>query len=153
MEPRARPAATRGPRPCPQTSNVATKTDSRTDREHERRYTPESNKHLKSLVLAFEPETQRGSEYPKPLDRMISLLGMVEQQPLVDVFGNAMQVAGQAYNQILFAFDVVQPALWAASGKLREYAAANLSDPEQVEFCRLMAELVLWSQVTGQPLL
>ena len=54
VEPRARPAATRGPRPCPQTGNAATKTDSRTDKEHERRYTPESPRHLKSLVLAVE---------------------------------------------------------------------------------------------------
>ncbi len=100
----------------------------------------------------FEPESQGASEYPKPLDRMMNLLGMIEQRPLADVFGSAMRVAGQAYNQVLFAFDIVQPALRAASGKLREYESANLSDPEQVEFRRLLAELTLWSQITGQPL-
>ena len=56
---------------------------------------------------AFEPESQRASEFPKPLDRMMNLLGMIEQRPLADVFGNAMRVAGQAYNHVLFAFDIV----------------------------------------------
>ena len=101
---------------------------------------------------ALEPESQRASEFPKPLDRMMNLLGMIEQQPLADVFGNAMRVAGQAYNHVLFALDIVQPALWTACGKLREYESANLSDPEQVEFRRLLAELTLWSQITGHPL-
>ena len=53
VEPRAGPAATRGSCPCPHGGDTTTKTDSRTRTEHERRYTPERPKHLKSLVLTF----------------------------------------------------------------------------------------------------
>ncbi len=51
VEPRAAPAATRGPNLCPHTGNATTKTDSRTETEHEHCYTSESLKHLKSVVL------------------------------------------------------------------------------------------------------
>jgi hypothetical protein len=52
VEPRARPAATRGFRPYPLADSIAVKTDSRTHTEHKRYYTSERPKHLKSLVLA-----------------------------------------------------------------------------------------------------
>ncbi len=51
MEPRATPAATRGPQPHPGNRRTTTKTDSRTRTEHKNRYSPASRKHLKSLVL------------------------------------------------------------------------------------------------------
>ena len=60
VEPRARPAATRGPQPCPQTGNVTTKTDSRTDTEHEDRNT-QTTKHLKSLVLGLPQRGRKAS--------------------------------------------------------------------------------------------
>jgi hypothetical protein len=51
VEPRARPAATRGFRSCPLADGIAVKTDSRTRTEHKRYYTSEKPKHLKSVVL------------------------------------------------------------------------------------------------------
>src|ERR1019366_266876 len=53
VEPRARPAATRGQQPCPHPGSAITETDSRTHTEHEDRNTSRHPKHLKSLVLGF----------------------------------------------------------------------------------------------------
>ena len=100
---------------------------------------------------AFEPESRLG-EYPKPFDRMVNLLGMLEHAQLASLFSDAIQVSGRAYNAVLFAFDVITPVLWSVSPKLREYEAYNLSDPERVELFRSMATSILWAQRTGQQL-
>ena len=50
-QPRARPAATRGSRPCPPADGIPVKTDPHTHTEHKRYYTSERSKRLKSLVL------------------------------------------------------------------------------------------------------
>ena len=52
VEPRARPVATRGQQPCPDTSSTTGKTGTGTDTEHEDHNTPNKQKHLKSLVLS-----------------------------------------------------------------------------------------------------
>ena len=59
MEPRARPAATRGQQPGPDTASTTRKTGTRTDTEHEDHNTPNKRKHLKSLVLP-----RRGPDRP-----------------------------------------------------------------------------------------
>jgi hypothetical protein len=51
VEPRARPAATRGQQPCPDTASTTGKTGTRIETEHEDHNTPNKRKHLKSLVL------------------------------------------------------------------------------------------------------
>src|SRR5208283_3703900 len=51
VEPRAVPAATRGPQPCPDTAAAITKTDSETETEHQHQCTPVWHKRLKSVVL------------------------------------------------------------------------------------------------------
>jgi len=51
VEPRAVPAATRGPKPCPHSRGGTTQPDSRTETEHDSGNNPERHKHLKSLVL------------------------------------------------------------------------------------------------------
>jgi hypothetical protein len=56
VEPRAGPAATRGPFSCPPAGNTTTKTDLKTHTEHKRHYTPDDPKHLKSLVLTPDAE-------------------------------------------------------------------------------------------------
>ncbi len=58
MEPRAIPAATRGPKPCPYFSGGTTKPDSKTGTEHHSGNTPEHHKHLKSLVLTPDPASK-----------------------------------------------------------------------------------------------
>ena len=63
VEPRASPAATRGPQPYPDTGNVITETDSRTDTEHQDRNTSGQPKHLKSLVLGREPPRPRRTRW------------------------------------------------------------------------------------------
>src|SRR5208283_1338415 len=55
VEPRAVPAATRGPQPCPDTAAAITKTDSETETEHQDQCTPVWHKRLKSVVLGPEP--------------------------------------------------------------------------------------------------
>jgi hypothetical protein len=56
VEPRARPAATRGQQPRPVTASATGKTGTRADTEHEDHNAPNKRKHLKSLVLS----SQRG---------------------------------------------------------------------------------------------
>ena len=51
MEPRAIPAATRGPQPSPHRAATTAKPDFKTGIEHKNGNTPERHKHLKSLVL------------------------------------------------------------------------------------------------------
>jgi hypothetical protein len=51
VEPHAIPAAKRGQKPYPHTAAAITKTDSKTDTEHQTSNTPECFKQLKSLVL------------------------------------------------------------------------------------------------------
>lgn len=53
VEPRARPAATRGLKPCPQPDNTITKTDPGIESEHKVGNTPEHPKNLKYLVLGM----------------------------------------------------------------------------------------------------
>ena len=52
VEPRARPAATRGPQPRPHAGTATTKTDSKADTEHKTGNDSAGYKHLKSVVLA-----------------------------------------------------------------------------------------------------
>ena len=56
MEPRAIPAATRGPQPSPHRAATTAKPDFKTGIEHKNGNTPERHKHLKSLVLAHVPK-------------------------------------------------------------------------------------------------
>src|SRR5208283_82784 len=59
VEPRAVPAATRGPQPCPDTAAAITKTDSETETEHQDQCTPVWHKRLKSVVLISSPASGR----------------------------------------------------------------------------------------------
>jgi hypothetical protein len=53
VEPRAAPAATRGPQPYQHITTEAMKTDSTAAKRHEDRNNPAQRKHLKSLVLTY----------------------------------------------------------------------------------------------------
>ncbi len=57
MEPRARPAATRGQQLCPDTASTTGKTGTKTGAEHEDHNTPNKRKHLKSVVLGRQGGT------------------------------------------------------------------------------------------------
>ena len=72
MEPRARPAATRGQQPSPDTASATGKTGTRTDTEHEDHNTPNKRKHLKSLVLGM------GARWPKIEDRRFGPVSMLD---------------------------------------------------------------------------
>ena len=62
VEPRATPAATRGQKACPHSGDAITKTDSKTEKEHQAGNAPEPHKHLKSVVLRPDPGSGRPTD-------------------------------------------------------------------------------------------
>ena len=96
-------------------------------------------------AMRHEAPAESGSlNYPTPYERAVNLANEVESsKELLAPYSAAMRLAMNAYHAVLFAWDVVMPALWQLSDELSAGSALDSLD----EYKQLAAMTHLWSAV------
>ena len=84
---------------------------------------------------------------PTPFERANNLRGAVAQSELIGAFEDALQAGLGAFQAVLFAWDIVMPALWEMSEELSALVGGDPPSGYEAEMLQLTAIGRLWAKV------
>jgi hypothetical protein len=84
---------------------------------------------------------------PTPFERADNLRRTVARSPLIGVFEDALKAGLGAFQAVLFAWDIVMPALWEMSEDLRALVGGDPPSGYAAEMLQLTAISGLWARV------
>jgi hypothetical protein len=93
------------------------------------------------------PLVENDAAGPTPFERADNLRRAVAQSQLIGAFEDALQAGLGAFQAVLFAWDIVMPALWEMSEELSALAGADLPSGYEAEMLQLTAIRGLWAKV------
>jgi hypothetical protein len=88
-------------------------------------------------------DAEEGAIYAQRAQRLISY---VEDSQLMSVYGDAVRLSMQAFHAVLFAWDVVAPALWELAENFHEYTADSDSGSDYISELISGPNANLWSR-------
>lgn len=84
---------------------------------------------------------------PTPFERANNLRRAVAQSQLIGTFKDALQAGLGAFQAVLFAWDIVMPALWEMSEELSALVGGDPPSGYEAEMLQLTAISRLWAKV------
>jgi hypothetical protein len=84
---------------------------------------------------------------PTPFERANNLAGAVAQSELIGAYEDALHAGLGVFNAVLFAWDIVMPALWEMSEELSELVGGDPPSGYEAEILQHAAIRQLWAKV------
>jgi hypothetical protein len=84
---------------------------------------------------------------PTPFERASNLRRAVAKSQLIGAFKDALQAGLGAFQAVLFAWDIVMPALWEMSEELSALVGGDPPSGYEAEMLQLTAISRLWAKV------
>jgi hypothetical protein len=93
------------------------------------------------------PVVENDPSGPTPFERATRLTEAIEHSELIGAFGNALGAALSAFQAVLFAWDIVMPALWGVSDGSGDQAYSNQPSGYLAEMRQMAVMMALWQEV------
>jgi hypothetical protein len=93
------------------------------------------------------PVVENNPAGPTPYERLSNLAGAVAHSQLIAGYEDALRAGIGAFNAILFAWDIVMPAMWEMSEELSAFVSGDPPTGYEAEMKQWSATAALWAKV------